>query len=872
MSNSTQPQPGILRRFITPPTYPDEDKTRAAALLNTSLLALLCIVPLILVASFLGDVRPAGLTLAAIMTALFLGLKSLLRRGQLRLVSIVLASAPLIGVTIYLLIAGTIRVPITTAYLIGITIAALLIGRRATVIFTVLSLLVLLGVALAEAAGLLPPPQTAGVIAGWAIYALIFSMIVVLLRLAVRNMEQALENARLNAAALQKSNRELNSMHTSLEERIIERTEQLNVSAEVARAVSSILDPDELLRRVTLLIVERFNFYYAAAFLVDDDAEFAVLQEATGEAGRVLMERGHKLEITGPSMVGTAIATRRPRLAQDVDAETMRFANPLLTETKSEVALPLIIGDQAIGALDVQSTRATAFDESTVLMLQGLADQIAIAINNARQYQAAQLDARQAGILFEASQAAGFMGQGLEFAINRLFSVLAQRSDFDTWMMATYNHDSQAYTVVQAFDANEPAPPEEVGQVISLDQEQDTPTALVIRSNRMIVINDPLNDPLLTQTTDEVRSTIGKLIAVPIILGDHLLGVITLGRTVDKPNIGPRDIQLAQALASQMAVAIENGRLLEQSHKSVEEMNRLMRLYMHEGWSNFSQSRGTDRLRQEYLRPDAPLLKPEVLDQIDEAVSHATATSDVKPINVDGHSVVSVPIELRGEVFGALTMQDTSDRQWTDDELATLQAVAAQVAQSLEAARLLQDSEVSLQETMGLYQASRGIAAAQTPAEVLQSISDTIVITPEIDRIVLALIVPDSPKDNLTTEVAAAWERGVETPEIIGNRWAAAQIPLIGPRLIEPLVANDVPTAANLDPVSRHIFANVIKVKSLAVLPLQAGGDLLGWLMIETLHQRTTLAKQKSGVTGRWPGKPPLLWKIAACFTTCKIG
>jgi signal transduction histidine kinase/DNA-binding response OmpR family regulator len=268
----------------------------------------------------------------------------------------------------------------------------------------------------------------------------------------------------------------------------------------------------------------------------------------------------------------------------------------------------------------------------------------------------------------------------------------------------------------------------------------------------------------------------------------------------------------------------------------VEEMNRLMRLYMHEGWSNFSQSRGTDRLRQEYLRPDAPLLKPEVLDQIDEAVSHATATSNVKPINVDGHSVVSVPIELRGEVFGALTMQDTSDRQWTDDELATLQAVAAQVAQSLESARLLQESEVSLQETMGLYQASRGIAAAQTPAEVLQSISDSI-ITPEIDRIVMALILPDSPKDNLTAEVAAAWERGVETPTVIGDHWVAAQIPLISPQLIEPIVANDVATAANLDPISRHIFANVSKVKSMAVLPLQAGGGLLGWLMIETLRQ-----------------------------------
>ena len=103
--------------------------------------------------------------------------------------------------------------------------------------------------------------------------------------------------------------------------------------------------------------------YYAAAFLVDDDNEFAVLVEATGKAGQMLKERGHRLEISGPSMVGTAIATRRPRIVQDVDNETMRFANPLLTETKSEVALPLIVGDQVIGALDVQSTRLAAFDE-----------------------------------------------------------------------------------------------------------------------------------------------------------------------------------------------------------------------------------------------------------------------------------------------------------------------------------------------------------------------------------------------------------------------------------------------------------------------------------------------------------------------------
>ena len=838
MTSSIDQKPNWFRRFIMPPVYADADQARAARLLHTVLLVMWAILILTLAATpLIGEALTVILPVLGGVAIFQVVITYLNRHGQVRLASgiyIVFLWLPTAAATAFL---GGLSNPTANLMLLPIIIGSLLLGVRGIAFTSVITLISTTLILIASQAGILPPsPLEPTPIQYWIDIVIGVMLASGLLVLAANNIQDALNVARRNAAAQAQSNRELTAIRASLEERITERTDQLSVSAEVARAISSILDPDELLRRVTLLIVERFNLYYAAAFLVDDDAEFAVMQEATGEAGRVLKERGHKLEITGPSMVGLAIATRRPRIVQDVDKETMRFANPLLTETQSEVALPLIIGDQAIGALDVQSTRAAAFDESTVLLLQGLADQIAISINNARQYQQAQLDARQAGLLFEASQAAGFMGQGLDFTVNRLFGVVAQRSDFDNWMIATYNHDSQAYTVVQAFDANEPAPPEEVGQVISLDREQDTPTALVIRSNRMIVINDPLGDPLLAHMSEKMRETIGKLIAAPILLGDHLLGVITLGRTVDKPNIGPRDIQLTQALASQMAVAIENGRLLEQSQKSMEEMNRLMRLYMHEGWSNFSQSRGTDRLRQEYTRPDTPALNPEVLAQIDEAVNQATTTGEVKPISFDGQSVVSVPTELRGEVFGALTIQDATDRQWTEDELATLQAVAAQVAQSLESARLLQESEVSLQETMGLYQASRSIAAAQTPAEVLQSINDSI-ITPGIDRIVLALIIPDSPKDNLTTEVAAAWERGVETPTVIGNRWTAAQIPLIGPQLVEPLVANDVATASNLDPVSRHIFANVIKVKSMAILPMQAGSELLGWLMVETLHR-----------------------------------
>ena len=95
---------------------------------------------------------------------------------------------------------------------------------------------------------------------------------------------------------------------------LLERTAQLRASADVARNAAAILDTNQLLREAANLITQRFGFYYAAVFTLEDAGEWAVLREATGEAGRVLKERNHRLEIGGQSMVGTAISTRQPRI------------------------------------------------------------------------------------------------------------------------------------------------------------------------------------------------------------------------------------------------------------------------------------------------------------------------------------------------------------------------------------------------------------------------------------------------------------------------------------------------------------------------------------------------------------------------------
>jgi PAS domain S-box-containing protein len=162
------------------------------------------------------------------------------------------------------------------------------------------------------------------------------------------------------------------------------RAEQLATAAEVSRVSISMLNPDELIVQTVELIRERFDLYYTALFLVDEAREWAVLRHATGEAGQQLLARNHKLEVGGQSMIGQAVARRQARIALDVGLEPVRFANPFLPDTRSELALPLAVGETVLGALSVQSTQPNAFGEADIAVLQTMADQIAIALRNAQ--------------------------------------------------------------------------------------------------------------------------------------------------------------------------------------------------------------------------------------------------------------------------------------------------------------------------------------------------------------------------------------------------------------------------------------------------------------------------------------------------------
>jgi GAF domain-containing protein len=155
----------------------------------------------------------------------------------------------------------------------------------------------------------------------------------------------------------------------------------------VARAILSIQNLDNLLPRITAIVNEQLSFYHVGIFLLDDTKEYAVLTAANSIGGQRMLERNHHLKVGEEGIVGYTAATARSRIALDTDKDGVFLVNPDLPETHSELALPLKIGVDIIGVLDIQSTQLSAFSEEDVEIFSILADYISIAIQNARRFQ-----------------------------------------------------------------------------------------------------------------------------------------------------------------------------------------------------------------------------------------------------------------------------------------------------------------------------------------------------------------------------------------------------------------------------------------------------------------------------------------------------
>ncbi len=197
---------------------------------------------------------------------------------------------------------------------------------------------------------------------------------------------------------------QLRNLIGSLEQRVADRTAELEESsrnverrasqleaiADVANSVASLQDVNVLLPHITQTISERFGFYHTGIFLLSEDKEYAVLRAANSEGGQKMLARKHQLRIGQEGVVGYSIAQKRAHIALDVGTDAVFFNNPDLPATRSELALPLLIGSDVIGALDVQSEQPNAFSNEDIEVLTTLANQVTVAIENARLFQQSQ--------------------------------------------------------------------------------------------------------------------------------------------------------------------------------------------------------------------------------------------------------------------------------------------------------------------------------------------------------------------------------------------------------------------------------------------------------------------------------------------------
>jgi PAS domain S-box-containing protein len=165
------------------------------------------------------------------------------------------------------------------------------------------------------------------------------------------------------------------------------RNEYLSATAEIGRLVTSTLDMNTLFSRTVNLVRDRFGFYHASIFITEEAGFRAILQAATGEAGAEMLLQKHNLEVGSKSIVGEVTESGRAVVVNDTAASETHKFNPLLPETRAEAAIPLHVGSRTIGALDIQSTTPNAFSDDDIAVLQTLADQVAIAIDNARSYE-----------------------------------------------------------------------------------------------------------------------------------------------------------------------------------------------------------------------------------------------------------------------------------------------------------------------------------------------------------------------------------------------------------------------------------------------------------------------------------------------------
>jgi len=519
-SNNMQ---NAFREFFASPVFSeDEDKTRSAAILNIMGWSTMFVVLTLLIIRIVQgrDVNLVEVNLVLILILVAIALMLFLsRQGYIRTAGLLFVTTVWMGLSYLTWIADGIRDVAFFGYSIPILMAGLLLGWQGAISFTILSIFSGWALAYAETYQLFfptldEPLNFARDMTG------VFALMGIIIYLAITSLQNALNKSRSAARELSLSNQELNQLRVDLEKRVEERTSelkkralQLEAVSSVARTIASVQEIDTLLPAITRLVSQQFGFYHVGIFLLDQQGRNAVLQAANSQGGMRMLGRQHSLPLDSHSIVGYSTVRGEPRIALDVGTDAVYFNNPDLPDTRSEMAIPLRVAGEVIGALDVQSTATNAFAQEDIDVLTTLADQIAIAIENAR-------------LFGEARKALG-----------------ESRAMFEKYTQQEWsNFARQVRPNGFLFDGK---------QVLPLDNNSR---------------HEPINKAVI-QTGSLSLEKASAAIAIPIKLRGQTIGLLDVRSKKGQRHWKTEEIAMLEAAAERAALALENARLVESAQR-----------------------------------------------------------------------------------------------------------------------------------------------------------------------------------------------------------------------------------------------------------------------------------------------------------------
>jgi GAF domain-containing protein/HAMP domain-containing protein len=351
----------------------------------------------------------------------------------------------------------------------------------------------------------------------------------------------------------------------SLEQRVADRTKALATSSEVSRRLSTILDQKELVTQVVNQVQSAFGYYHTQIYFYDEANENLVMAGGTGEAGEMMLAQFHKVA-SGRGLVGRAAEKNQAVLVSNTLENKEWLPNVLLPDTKSEVAIPISIGNKVLGVLDVQHNIADGLQQEDIDSLQSIANQVAVALQNIQSTEIVAKRAAELQTVASISTAAATISdvqKMLESVVH-----LTQRG-FGLYHahVFTYNENTAELEIAACgYKEGDEHEGTHGTTTISLDQEQSL-VARAGRTRQAVIVNDVRSDsgwlpnPILTETASEL--------AVPMVVGDRLLGVLDVQS--DRVNaFSDEDASIQTTLASQVATALQNARSFSQAQQHAE--------------------------------------------------------------------------------------------------------------------------------------------------------------------------------------------------------------------------------------------------------------------------------------------------------------